>query len=73
MLAAGGIFGLSAGAGFSFFDLNAAEAVCAALVFTALTAVAVLVIARARAKRAAVGPHCQIDGVCAERAGRRQP
>ena len=57
ILAAGGLFGLSAGAGFSLFGLDAAEAVCAALLFTTAAAVAVLFIVRARAKHADIGAH----------------
>jgi hypothetical protein len=73
MWAAGGLFGLSAGAGFSFFGLDAADAACAALLFTAVAVVALLFIARARAKRVAVGPHCQTDGACAENTERLKP
>lgn len=72
LLAAGGLFGLSAGAGFSLFGLDAAEAVCAALLFTTAAAVAVLFIVRARAKHADIGAHCKLDGVCADRAERHK-
>ncbi|KAF0180776.1 MAG: hypothetical protein FD124_3618 [Alphaproteobacteria bacterium] len=75
LLAAGGMFGLGAGAGFSVYGLSVAEAICAALIVTAVVGVAIVFIARNRAKRrdADDGAHCQIDGACAPAAGRKEP
>lgn len=61
-------------AGFSLFGLSVAEAVCAAAIVTAAVGLAIVHIARNRAKRGdADGVHRQVDCACAQAAGQNEP